>query len=528
MLFFFNHPSESNKQQLNSQLSQAAKCLLSITLVCTVVFSGCFSSAVSALDDGALTSAAASSNVSDAAAGAGQSDGTESSQAASSGTNQAVSAGTAAAGAQYTLLDPEGAGAPEIDGKAYVLYDVQSGKFLLGNNQDTPLPPASITKVMTILLALEKLQMTDTITVTRDMYESIPNDYVRLGLVEGEQITVEEAIYACLLISANDACMALAVTMGGSVEGFSKMMNEKAAELGCTHTNFTNPYGFSDENHLTTAHDMALMMAAALKNEAYTKISTTANYTMPATNKYDEPRNLTNGNRFVSTTTYAYDNYIGGKTGFTDMSAYTIVAGARQDGRTLVGVVLGASCSEVRYSELISLFTYGFKTYSTSSIDPAEFTQLQKQTVDQVSSGISSAGYALEITDVTLNVNPYCTTTAVKASSGYSTGIDISQAVIRADLSTQTLVFPLYHQYTDSSRDQVGTLTITICDQKSAQTAAQAAAEANKPKASILSIIVRAVIILVLVLILTFCIIIYVMLQKEKKRRRSRRRPRVL
>ena len=517
MLFIHNHPSNSSKSRMNSRTLQASKCLLSITLVCSVIFSGCFSSRVFAQDDGMQVSAADKAGVSDASAG--------SSQTAAAGT---VSTETVSTGTQYSLLDPQGTGAPEIDGKAYVLYDVQSGTFLLGNNQDTPLPPASITKVMTILLAFENLKMTDTITVTRDMYESIPNDYVRLGLVEGEEITVEEAIYACLLISANDACMALAITMGGSVDGFSKMMNERAVELGCTHTNFTNPYGFSDENHLTTAHDMALMMAAALNNEMYTKISTTANYTMPATNKYDEPRSLTNGNRFVSTTTYAYDNYIGGKTGFTDLSAYTIVAGARQDGRTLVGVVLGASCSEVRYSELISLFTYGFETYSTTSVDPAEFTQLQKQTVDQVSSGISGAGYSLEITDVTLNVNPYCTTTAAKASSGYSTGIDISQAVIQADLPKQTLLFPLYRQYADSTKDLVGTLSITICDQKSAETAAQAAAEANKPKISILSMVIRAVIILVLVLILAFCIIIYVMLQKEKKRRRNRRRPRVL
>ncbi|MEI8198559.1 MAG: D-alanyl-D-alanine carboxypeptidase family protein [Eubacteriales bacterium] len=426
-----------------------------------------------------------------------------------------------------TLLDPEGVGAPEIDGKAYVLYDAQSGAFLVGNNQDTPLPPASITKVMTILLAFENLKMTDSITVTRDMYESIPDDYVRLGLVEGEVITVEEAIYACLLISANDAAMALAVTMGGSVEGFSKMMNERAVELGCMHTNFTNPYGLSDEKHVTTAHDMALMMAAALKNETYTKISTTANYTMPATNKH-KPRNITNGNRFVSTTTYAYENYIGGKTGFTDISGHTIVAGARQNSRTLIGVILGASCSEIRYSNLIALFTYGFEKYSTTSVDVSEYAELQKQTVDQVTSGVSAAGYALEITDVKLNLNPYCTTTADRSAGGYSTGIDISKAVIQAGLSKQTLDFPVFRQYADTSKDQVGTLTITLCDPQSAQTAVQAAAAASKPKTSMLSVIIRGGIILLLLCILTFCIIIYVMLQKEKKRRKSRRRPRVL
>lgn len=505
MLFFHNQPTRQVSCRIDSRIFQAKNGLLAIFIASTVIFSSCYSSMVFAQESRRSLET------------------TDTSAASSADQTTAASAD-----APTVLLDPEGAGAPEVDGTAYVLYDVQSGTFLLGRNQDTPLSPASITKVMTILLAFEKLKMTDTITITRDMYESIPNDYVRLGLVEGEEITVEEAIYACLLISANDACMALAITMGGSVEGFSVMMNEKAVELGCHHTNFTNPYGYSDENHLTTAHDMALMMAEALKNEMYTKISTTANYTISATNKFDESRDLTNGNRFVSTTTYAYENYIGGKTGFTDLSGYTIAAGARQDGRTLIGVVLGASCSVVRYSGLISLFDYGFENYTTSSIDPAEYTNLQKQTVDQVVSGISNAGYALEITDTTLTTNPYCTTTASKAAGGYSTGIDISQAVIKADLSKQTLVFPLYRQYADASIDQVGTLTLTICDKKSAETAAMATSEASIPKTSMLSVLIRAGIIVLLICILAFCITIYVMLQKEKKRRRSRRRPRVL
>ena len=195
------------------------------------------------------------------------------------------------------------------------------------------------------------------------------------------------------------------------------MMNDRAAALGCLHTNFTNQYGLADEKHVTTASDMALMMAAALKNDMYTKISTTSNYTMPATNKYAEPRNIVNGNRFVSTTTYGYENYIGCKTGFTDMSGYTIVAGARQNGRTLIGVVLGASCSVVRYSDLISLFTYGFEKYNTSSVDPAEFEELKNQTVNQVTSLINDAGYNLEITNDTVNTNPYCTTTTEKSAN---------------------------------------------------------------------------------------------------------------
>jgi len=426
------------------------------------------------------------------------------------------------------ILNADGVGAPQIDGTAYALYDVQSGTFLLGSNVDTPLAPASITKVMTILLAFENLQMTDTITVKRDMYESIPDDYVRLGLVEGEEITVEDAIYCCLLISANDAAMALAITMGGSVEGFADMMNAKAVELGCTQTHFTNPYGYADPEHVTSAHDMALIMAAALQNEMYSKISTTANYTLPASNKYDKTRGLQNGNKFVSTTTYAYEYYIGGKTGFTDLSGHTIVAAARKDGTTLIGVVLGASSSNVRYEELIQLFNFGFDTYSTDIVSPEEFQNIKDSTINQIKSGIQNAGYALEITDVKTTLDSFCTTESTRSDGGYSCSIDLSSAVILSDKSVQVLELPLFHEYTDGSKDQVGVLTITICDAQSAETAAQAAAESAKPKESIGSILIKVGIVVLLLVILGLCLTVYIMMQREKNRRKNRQKPRVL
>jgi len=420
------------------------------------------------------------------------------------------------------LLDPAGDGAPSIDGTAYVLYDAQSGVFLLGSNQDTPLPPASITKVMTVLLALETMNLTDTIVITREMYESIPSDYQRLGLVEGEEITVEEAIYASLLMSACDASMALGIAMGGSVDGFSDMMNKRALELGCLQTNFTNPYGISDENHLTTAHDMALIMAAALKIDTYKKISTTSDYTMPATNKYSDSRYIENGNRFVTTTTYAYEYYIGGKTGFTDLSGHTIAAGAQKDGRTLVGVILGASGSTIRYANLISLFEYGFTTYNTSGVNPNDYSTLQQQTIDQVQSAITDAGYTLEITDTSLTLIPYCTTTSARVLGGYSTSIDVSLAVIQADLSQQTLTLPVYRQYADGSKDQVGSLNITLTAQNPPPT------NPVIDKASLQPILMRVGIIILLLAILITSIIFFVILHRKNTKRRNHRNPRIL
>ena len=467
----------------------------------------------------------------DTVSGTETADTVQTSSAVESTAAQSAATAESAAAASDTptkILNPEGTGAPAVDGKAYALYDVQSGTFLLGSNVDTPLAPASITKVMTILLAFENLQMTDTITVTRDMYESIPDDYVRLGLVEGEEIKVEDAIYCCLLISANDAAMALAVTMGGSVEGFAEMMNAKAAELGCTDTHFTNPYGYADPEHLTTAHDMALIMAAALQNEMYSKISTTANYTLPASNKYEKTRGLQNGNKFVSTTTYAYEYYIGGKTGFTDLSGHTIVAAAKKDGTTLIGVVLGASSSNVRYEELIKLFNFGFDTYATDSVTPEEFQNLKDSTMNQIKSGIVNAGYSLEVTDVKMTLDSYCTTESARSDGGYSCTVDLSTAVIHAGQSVQVLELPLFHEYSDGSKDQVGVLTVTICDAESAETAAQAAAESSKPKESIGSILIKVGIVVLLLVILGLCLTVYIMMQREKNRRKSRQKPRVL
>ena len=502
------HPIE--RSQVNSRFVQIGMNLLAAAVIFSILTSAFCSSIVFAQGDTSVSEPDASDTAESSASPATSSD---------PAVTDSSSTGT-------VLLDPTGAGAPAIDGNAYVLYDAQSGVFLLGRNQDTPLPPASITKVMTILLAYEKLNLSDVIVVTRDMYESIPSDYQRLGLVEGEEITVEEAIYASLLISACDASMALAIAIGGTVEGFADLMNEKALELGCTNTHFTNPYGISDEDHLTTAHDMAIIMAAALQNESYRKISTTSDYTMPATNKNSEARNLVNGNQFIKTPKYAYEYYIGGKTGFTNLSAYTIAAGAQKDGTTLIAVVLGASSSEVRYSELISLFEYGFATYSTTAVDPNDYAALQQQTIDQVNSGISNAGYSFSITDTTLTFIPYCTTTSARFAGGYTPVIDVSQAVIQAGVSLQVLDFPLYRQYADGTKDLVGSFSITICDAKTAETASEPIAQQNKT--SLGTILLRVGIIVSLIAVLTICIIFYVMLQRKNKRRRTYRKPRIL
>ncbi|MHB8961937.1 MAG: D-alanyl-D-alanine carboxypeptidase family protein [Saccharofermentanales bacterium] len=513
MLPVIDHSAQTTKSAVRPLYSEPFIRLLSLAMICVFFSVPLFSSAVSAQAAGISRSdpsSAFSSGVSIASASQG-----------ASGASASASSEPSSLG-QTSLLDPAGEGSPAIDGKAYVLYDAQSGTFLLGKNQDTPLSPASITKVMTVLLALEHLKMTDTIIVTRDMFKDIPNDYTRLGLVSEEEITVEEALYACLLISANDAALALAITIGGSEEAFVAMMNAKAAELGCSRTHFTNPYGLADKEHLTTAHDMALIMAEALKNEMYTTISTTRHYPMPATNKFAEPRGIINGNRFITAKKYAYEHYIGGKTGYTDMSRFTITAGARQDGRTLVSVILGASTSDIRYANLISLFSYGFSAYSTEHVDPAEYEDIRTQAVSQVASAIDEAGYTLSVSDSTLVLDDYTTTTSARSMADYSSVYDINIESLRPDLPSQVLHIPLYRRYSDGTRSQVGTLDVTVTKVSSQGTSSEVASDPGTGAGR--RILGTAVMIVLAAILLFGVLILYSMIRRELKRRRRRRR----
>jgi serine-type D-Ala-D-Ala carboxypeptidase (penicillin-binding protein 5/6) len=434
-----------------------------------------------------------------------------------------------ASSSQTVFLDPDAADNFDINGKAYVLYDVQSGVFLLGHNPDLQLSPASITKVMTIILTLEKLKLTDTITVTRDMYQTIPNDYVRLGLTDGETISVEEALYACLLISANDAATALALTMSDSVSDFAVMMNERAKELGCTGTHFTNPYGLAEADNLTTAHDMALIMAEALKSETYRRISTTEHHLIPATNM-NGARGLTNGNRFVSTDKYAYPYYIGGKTGFTNLSGHTIAAGACKDGRTLIGVILGATASEIRYENLQTLFENGFSAYGNISLDPAAFDSTKTQVMAKAESQIQNAGLLYTIVKTDMTLNQFAAATQAHKSAGYTCSAGEAAETIAAGMTRQVIDYPLFIVYNDGSKSQVGVLSLTL---QLSPTVTPASSTSTKPTdptspggptTGTLLLRIGGALLAAVLFLAAFIVMLVLLRVKSMKQRRMRRR----
>lgn len=352
--------------------------------------------------------------------------------------------------------------APVVSAASFVLYDANSGAILLGNDYDVQKEPASMTKVMTVLLALEKLDMNEVITITHDMavaVDAITSDYVKLGLQEGEEIRIEDLVYAAVMKSANDASLVLGMYMGGTEAEFCDMMNAKASEIGCTNTHFSSAFGVSDPNNVTTPYDMALILNEAVTNTTYSQYSKTLNYTIEATNKYSNARDITNGNRFVNTTQYGYEYYIGGKTGFTNAAGYTLCAAAKKNNRTLVGCVFNAADSDIRYADLIKLFEYGFSTFSTVEITEDEFSAMINEAKLQITDLLSDTN--LYIKEERTVLDPYITTTSERAQLGSTNRLDLSQALIDTSIDQQTLEIPLCKVYSDKVY-LVGTLVIEI------------------------------------------------------------------
>ena len=255
---------------------------------------------------------------------------------------------------------PEG---QAIQASAGVVMDIDTGVFLYSKNCDRQLYPASITKIMTALLTLENADLDAVMTCSTIVYE-LDENASNVGLSEGEQMTIRDALYTLMLESANDTANALAEYVGGSMEGFAQMMNDRAAALGCTGTHFSNPSGLSADDHYTTAHDYALIAAEAYRNEGFRTLCSTVNYDVPPTNTYEETRYLQNHHRMLISDSDFYTSWCtGGKTGFTEKAWNTLVTYGERDGRRLVCVLLHGNGADQNYLETIDLLNYGFDNF---------------------------------------------------------------------------------------------------------------------------------------------------------------------
>ena len=230
----------------------------------------------------------------------------------------------------------------EIYGQSGIVMDVDTGAVIYNKNMDQQMYPASITKVLTALVVLEHAKLTDKLTFSHDAVYNVDRGSSNAGIDEGDVLTVEACLNALLLKSANEAANALAEHVAGSREAFARLMNEKAKQLGCTGSNFVNPSGLHDPNHYTTAHDMALIGAAAMENESFRKIEENRSYSLPATKKNPQGLTLYMEHKMLLKNTAFYDSrVVAGKTGFTRDAGNTLITMAEAEGRRFVVVVMG-------------------------------------------------------------------------------------------------------------------------------------------------------------------------------------------
>jgi D-alanyl-D-alanine carboxypeptidase len=253
-----------------------------------------------------------------------------------------------------------------------VLMDADTGQALYSKAMHERAYPASITKIMTGLLAMESDLSADEILTVSAAAVRIPRSSTSIDLSAGEEITVGDAMYAMMLPSANDAANVLAEGVSGSLAAFSRLMNERAIELGAKGTSFANASGLPRRNlHYTTAYDMALITRAAIQNSRFMTYFGAERRVMPATNLYTAERNLRNSHYMLrSDTGYYNPEVIAGKVGYTNQSRHTMSTVAVRDGRTLICVVMGCS-SEQKYSDTSALLEHGFTAYESVTVSDA-------------------------------------------------------------------------------------------------------------------------------------------------------------
>ena len=260
-----------------------------------------------------------------------------------------------------------------------LLLEASTGKIIYEKGANDRVYPASTTKIMTAILALENCQLTDVVTASYDAIYSVPVGYAHAYIKVDEELTINQLLHVLLIPSANDAANILAEHIAGSITSFASMMNTRAVELGCTDTNFVNPSGIHDTNHYSSAHDLAIIGRYAMQNETFRKIVSTTEYTLPNTNKYEGvDRYFKTTNSLIAVDTkdrvdnYYYSYATGIKTGYTVAAGNCVVSSAKKDSVEYIVVILGAETTDnglsARYLDCKKLFEYAFENYSLFEI----------------------------------------------------------------------------------------------------------------------------------------------------------------
>lgn len=259
---------------------------------------------------------------------------------------------------------------PAVSAESAILMDIDTGSILYAKNIHKKSYPASTTKLLTCLIAVEQGNLDDMVSFSDTAIFSVPTDGSKIGMDVGESITLEQSLYGILVGSANEVANAVGEYISGSLEEFINLMNERAAQLGCTDSHFMNTNGLHDDNHYTSAYDLALISAAFFQNDMLCKIGNTDRYEFTATATQPDDFILKNKHRLI-TGEDPYDGILGGKTGYTDQARQTLVTCAEQNGMRLVCVVFKEE-SPSQFTDTIELFDYGFHNFQLMNISEHE------------------------------------------------------------------------------------------------------------------------------------------------------------
>lgn len=256
---------------------------------------------------------------------------------------------------------------PVVTAPAAYVFDADLGWTFYAKDADAELPMASCTKVMTLLLAVEHGSLTQMVTVGPDAAALVRPDSSFMGLSAGEKLTLKDLLYGLVLPSGNDAAVAIADAIGGSVPHFVQMMNDRARQLGMTHTHYMNPHGLGEPNHYTSARDLAIVSGVAMHNPIIVQVTSVAHYSIPKTATH-KAYNLETGNDLLAYARSPYPGAIGVKPGYTGDAGYCQAFAAIRHGHLIVGVVLDEPSWQIRIVDMRALLDWGF---SQEGISPA-------------------------------------------------------------------------------------------------------------------------------------------------------------
>ncbi len=313
---------------------------------------------------------------------------------------------------------------PQIGAEAAIVLEANTGTILYAKNIHEELFPASTTKIMTCLLAVENASLSDTISFSHDAVFSVPHDGSSIGMDVGESITLEQALYGIMVGSANEVANAVGEHVSGSIDDFVKLMNTRAKELGCTNTHFSNTNGLQEDDHYTSAYDLALIAAKFFDNELLRRIGNTPRYHFIPTDTQPDDFYLNNKHKLI-TGEVKYDGIIGGKTGYTSLARETLVTCAEKNGMRLICVILKEE-SPAQFTDTVTLFDYGFNNFQVVNIadNDARYMPDDSLFFESENDVFGRSGTILNIDDDSNLIIPR---TSKITDTGYSISYDISE-----------------------------------------------------------------------------------------------------